>query len=302
MPVRVVDVAGVPVTLEACDDERAEGLAAAFTAFRPTDEPSRAAITVDANAGVVPSRPPHSQFREFSFWEEPDGLVLSAPGIVVVVEGKRARAHVPDPAAFAYLEACVYLPVTWFLARHGRFVLHGGAVARDGRALLLLGGSGAGKSTLVAAALEAGWEALADDVVIVHADGAGGFRVHGVHRRPTIPMELGGPVVESAEPLADPRERAALPRDVLATGDRALAGVVLIAHADDDGFLRTAPGFRVLPLLLQSFGATVDPRLRAAFFPVAGDLSRLPRWELALAVDPTVRRAHAAVHLGHCAP
>ena len=170
MPSRVVDIAGVPVALLASDDERDRALRASLEIFEPTPQPPRATISVDATPATTPARPPHSELLGLEFWAEADGMVVAAPpGLVITVAGDRADAHVPDLAALSSFERCVYLPLTWLLARHDRFILHGAAIVRDGRALLLLGASGAGKSTLAVSALDAGWSALADDVVIVPA-------------------------------------------------------------------------------------------------------------------------------------
>lgn len=301
MPSRVVNVAGVPIAFEASDDERDASLHASLEIFDPTPDDPVAMLAVDATPGVAPARPARSELIGIKFWDEPDGIVVSAPpGLVITVVDDRAHVHLPDLAALPFFEGCVYLPLTWLLARHGRFVLHGAAIVRDGRALLLLGHSGAGKSTLAISALEAGWQALADDVVIVHPDGDG-LRIHGIHRVPAVPTEIGGQLAESALRLDDPRNRATLPRTVLTGGGHRLAGVVLITHADAaDGSLQPATGHRVLPLLLQSFAGSIDPRLRTAFFETARALSRLPVWELGHAADPTVRRERAAHHLEQC--
>jgi hypothetical protein len=301
MQSRVVDVAGVPIELRAIDETRAESLAQGFIGFATSDVPAVATITVDDTTGEPPPRPPYSELFELRFWDERDGLVMSAPGLLLTVDGTSARVQLPDVSGTFPLETSVYLPLTWLLARHERFVLHGAGIARDGRALLMLGHSGAGKSTLIAAALEAGWQALADDVVIVHRRD-GEFCIHGVHRIPAIPTELGGPVVATGRRLEDPRDRAALPRHVLTDGGHALAGVVLITHSESPrGSLEVARGSQALPLLLQSFAANVDARLRAAFFETAADISRLPVWELGLAAELGVRRARASHHLALCA-
>ena len=163
--------------------------------------------------------------------------------------------------------------------------------------MLLLGNSGAGKSTLAAAALDAGWRALSDDLTIVEPTEAG-LRVHGVHKAPAIPAEIGGQLVESATLLDDPRDRVGVSRDVLTQGGHAVRGVVLIVHADEpSGSLRTLRGHEVLPLLLQSFAGSIEPTRRSTFFPTATQLCRLPLWELGHATDPTTRRARAAYHL-----
>ena len=298
---RVIDIAGVPIALEASDDTRERSLHGSFEGFGPTRAVPAATIAIAAATAVAPARPARSELLHIKFWDEPDGIVVATPGLVITVRGSRADAHVTDLAAIADFEGCVYLPLTWLLARHDRFVLHGAGIVRDGRALLLLGQSGAGKSTLVVAALEAGWQALADDVVIVEAP-ATGFRLHGIHRTPAVPTEIGGPLAESAFRLDDLRNRAALSRTVLTRGGHALAGVVLITHADDaDGSLREAAGHQVLPKLLQSFAGSIDPTLRASFFAPAAALSRLPVWELGHAADPTMRRERAAHHLDRCA-
>lgn len=58
------------------------------------------------------------------------------------------------------------------LHQRGRLVLHGSAVAVDGKAAVFLGGPGWGKSTLAAALYARGHGILADDVTAVDADAA----------------------------------------------------------------------------------------------------------------------------------
>lgn len=59
----------------------------------------------------------------------------------------------------------------------GEFV-HAAALARDGRAVLLVGPSGTGKSTLAFQAAESGWDLVGDDFVLVHSN-----RVYPVYTR-----------------------------------------------------------------------------------------------------------------------
>ena len=100
--------------------------------------------------------------------------------------------------------------MAWLLGPRDRFVLHGCALARDGRALLVLGHTGSGKSTLAASCLEAGWEALADDQVVLDATGAP-LVVHGLHQSPAVPREIGGMFAGLGNALGDPRDRTQLP-------------------------------------------------------------------------------------------
>lgn len=67
-----------------------------------------------------------------------------------------------DTAVFALGSAFGIL-----LHQRGTLVLHGAAVAKNGRSLAICGASGAGKSTLAAALCEQGYSLLADDVCAV---------------------------------------------------------------------------------------------------------------------------------------
>jgi hypothetical protein len=297
VPARVVDIAGVPIVLRATDDERGAILDTLATGFVATMASGVATLSVDAVPTPSPTEVAHSELFGVRFWQTGTGCVIAGRSMVIDISDSASHAHLPDLDDALLLEGCGYLPLGWMLAGHRRFMVHGAAVERDGTALLLLGNSGAGKSTLAAAALDAGWRALSDDLTILEPTGAGSL-LHGVHKAPAIPAEIGGQLVERATHLGDPRERVGLAPDVLTQGGHRIGGVLLIVHADSpSGSLRALRGHEVLPLLMQSFAGSVEPARRAAFFSTATQVCRLPLWELGHSTDPAVRRARAAHHL-----
>jgi hypothetical protein len=298
VPSRIVDIAGVPIAFEVSDAERAAVLEPTLTGWPDTPGRAVATIVIDAEPGAAPAEPCQSELLGFEFWSRAAGCVVASRSLMVDVDRSRARVHLTDLADALLLEGCIYLAVAWLIARHGRFMVHGAAIERDGAAFLLLGNSGAGKSTLIAAAIESGWSALGDDLTVVERCADGTARLHGVHKMPAIPAEIGGAVLDRAVTVEDHRARVGLPRDVLTGGAHAARGVVLITHADEPaGSVRPLPAHEALPLFVQSFTGSIDPELRSVFFPTAAAVVRRGSWELGHAPDPAVRRARAADHL-----
>jgi hypothetical protein len=92
--------------------------------------------------------------------------------------GKEVWATWPDGSCLE--EAVSYLlgPVLGVLLRYrGVVCLHGSAVARHGRSVVLVGPPGAGKSTTAAALAQRGYTLLADDIAALE-ERAGVFFVH----------------------------------------------------------------------------------------------------------------------------
>jgi hypothetical protein len=216
---------------------------------------------------------------------------------VVQVDGDVVTAHVPDPVDAPGATRLVSVALTWVLAAHERFVVHAGAIACGAAGYLVPGASGAGKSTLAAVALEHGWRVLSDDLVVLRSVGAS-VQVHGIHRVPAVPYDIGGPVVASGIPLGDPRTRLALDAEVLDAAAATVVGTIVVSHADGPRTTVTpVPAWHVVSRLLQSFGANADPDRRTAFFAVAQRVGALPAWGLAHGADARTRRAGAAAAL-----
>lgn len=105
-------------------------------------------------------------------WAGPDRLCLQVPGVArYLVRG--GDTVVVEPADGIDEDSVrVFLlgsALGALLFQRGLLVLHGDAIAVDGRCLVFVGPSGSGKSTLAAALLRRGYDIVADDVVPVDA-------------------------------------------------------------------------------------------------------------------------------------
>jgi hypothetical protein len=109
-------------------------------------------------------------------WEiEGERVLLRAPRVArFLIEGGRHIGVELEPGATARDASIFVLGVSFGILLHqrGAMVLHGAAVARDGRALAICGASGAGKSTLATALCREGFEFVADDICAVSLDDA----------------------------------------------------------------------------------------------------------------------------------
>lgn len=298
--VAVLDVAGVSIALFAADDVRADIGRRALAAFPPSGGVPVGMLVIDGEHRCAPEASHHDERHGVRFWSDADTAMVVSGSAVVSVQGAVLTASVPDLADEDRAEGAIVAMLAWLLAPHGRYLVHGAAVSWGADGLVVLGHTGAGKSTLIAAALEHGWRALADDLVIVAADREV-VRVVGVNRHPAIPTEIGGPVVARGRPVPGPRGRAELPSDVLSEGSADVRGVVLLAHArSPGGELARGDRARMLTLLLQSFPATGVLAWRTSFLGLAARLQALPVWQLALAADVGRRRHDAGVALEQC--
>jgi len=120
---------------------------------------------------------------ELDYFPAADVLRFSEPGAVGICEAGTSTIRIvvrPDdaPAAFAGSHLFLTLSLLELLKRRGRFAIHAGGVARDGRAILIAGPTGAGKTTLVVAASLDGFELLGDDLVLLrHHPGEDSIRL-----------------------------------------------------------------------------------------------------------------------------
>lgn len=294
---RIVTIAGLSLRIEAADEARDAAIARTLGAAPPGVAPAAITLRWQAEPQPTPSRPseyPHGSLR---LWHVEGGVLLSrGDGLAALVTGDEIRIGGSCEDLDIGFRRIVEPGLTFLLAHHGRLVLHAGAVAREGRALLLLGGSGSGKSTLAWAAARAGWEALSDDHVALRPREGGGYEVCGIPRPLAVPTAVIDEPPEGARLLERAaRSRWELAGTALAEGWRPLLGVVLPAHGQSpEGAIQPADGVQVMRALIASFVAAGDRELMRRYFPHAAALSRLPAWTIELGRQERTRLASAA--------
>ena len=293
-----VAVAAIPMRLEASDRPRGDAVAALFRNAGAAAELPGLRVRFEREPIASPPGPCATSVDDVSLWWPSrgelvavgrDGLSARATADELVVAGAAPRLA----AGFRFM---AFIGLSHVLAERGRHMLHAGALVRDGRTVLVLGGAGCGKSTLVLAGLRRGWAALADDMVVGFPI-PNGFAVVGFPR----PISIAPDVVDfdggRAVP-ADARGRVELP--VADTDPQAhrVSGVVVAAlgtatqatacRLDGQGAFRAVIGAST---------SLVDPALRPQVFALGAALARLPAWSLAHGTDAERRLASAADRL-----
>jgi tetratricopeptide (TPR) repeat protein len=276
-----VDIGGVPVGLRATDSMRARAIHALLGLMPRTGDEPVARLAFGSHRRSLPAREPDECHGEVRLWCDDETLAVAHGGAVT--------GHVEDTSAIVGGYSAdltrVFRQVAPFLlarqlAAHGRFLLHAGAIQRDGRVVLALGGSGSGKSTLILGALEAGWSALADDHVLV-CERPDGLRVMGVPRPLTVPADAVSHDATSWPIPGDPRGRLRLPFDEWDRGWRSVAAVAVVSHGDrDEPSVTEVPREEILAFVIRAMLSRrrVDVR---AFMRPAMTLGALPALRLA---------------------
>ena len=85
----------------------------------------------------------------------------------------------PQALLYGRLEDITFTSLAPCLRRHGYFLVHAFGVGKDGRCILIVGPSGSGKTTTGLSLVLAGWELLANDILLIEA------RPDGIYALPT---------------------------------------------------------------------------------------------------------------------
>jgi len=290
-----IDVGGVAMLLTASDLTRALAMRALLGHLRVTEAEPLVSMHFGAHPAPPPERPPDGEHGGMSVWHVPD-LFLAARGVTGHVRaGRAAIGGLYNDLGLLFRVAGPPL-LGRLLAPHGVFLVHAGAVERDGRVLLILGGSGAGKSTAVVGAWREGWSVLSDDLVFIRL-GPSGPVAHGLPKRLAVPPEAAPPAEGSPTVGPGNRGRIDLTVDGWVDGWWPISQVALADHGDSPD-TRTEPVDT--PGLLGALSGSLlsrHPDDVRAFVPVAMRLCAAPGFRLCHGLAPDQRLAGVAAAL-----
>jgi cytochrome c-type biogenesis protein CcmH/NrfG len=290
-----VDIGGVPVELRATDAMRAAAAHSLLGRMDPSSAGPVAVFTFGRHRTAPPGRRPDDGVGPLKLWNDDSAFSITyRDSLGGRVEANRARlgGHVADLSrAFRYVAPFMLASL---LAPHERFLLHAGAIARDGEAVLVLGATGSGKSTLVLAALQDGWTVLADDLVTVSL-GPRGPSVSGMPRPLVVPAE----VVQRAAPVQDAQTDAKRTRVELAfdAWDRSaypIAAIIVTGRGQrPDAVLEPTERPDLLGILIQSMLSQQRHNIRR-YMTAAATMCDLPAWRLLHSSVPEIRLTQVA--------
>jgi len=259
-------------------------------------------VVVDGNEGdAVPAPVRH-------VCPDEQRLIVHSPGSIGVSDPARGEsvayvttALAADTAHFrgAMLEALTFA----LIAQFDRHPLHAAAVARDGRAVLLVGESGAGKSTLAYLASCAGFDVIAEDHAWIQLEPA--LRVWGGARRVRLGREATTHFPEVASAAVSSTIGGKIKLTVeLPTNPRATvsdsAVVCLLCRSSLDATLERVDAGAITSGLMANVSPGFD-RFPERHARVVRALAEPGGWRLHLSGDPRQALPLLAQLLGHTA-
>lgn len=262
--------------------------------------PARYTLDVTDDPIERPATAPSETYDTLLLWRDGDDLVVdSGAGVFAFADaaGIRVAGDVSGQRFAVGLRRAMHHALSHVLSLAGRVVVHGAAVARDGRAVLLLGSTGSGKSTCAYLAGAAGWDVLADDLVALWPGGDDllaptSVLATGVPRALAVPSDvLGGDGGDDGDALTDdPRGRRRMSHALFAEPCR-VGAVAIVRHGSGAGSLRPLAAAELMTFVIGSAPAAGHPRVARQSFVVASALTATPTWELLTADTPARRTA-----------
>jgi tetratricopeptide (TPR) repeat protein len=290
----VLDLAGVPIRFRATDATRAGAIHAVLARMPSSGGEPVAQFTFSRHRLPPPDRPADEHQSGVEFWHDDDALsIASGPEVGGRVRLGEATLGGYSPNLGRLFHQLAPFMLASLLAPHGRFLLHGGAIQRDGEAVIVLGDSGLGKSTLIFGALKAGWNVLSDDLVVVRAEDSGPM-VSGIPKSLAVPQEILGNDVDGFALAPDARRRRALAFDDWDRGAYPVKAVVVVAHGDrEQTGVEPIESSQMLELLMRGMLSRQPTNVRG-YVRLAIALCALPARRLLHSRVPETRAQQAA--------
>jgi hypothetical protein len=285
-----IEIGDLPVGVIATDAMRASAVRALLGRVAPTDRDPVVQLHFGGHRLAPPARDPDDCAGELRIWHDDQALEIAyGRHVGARVESDRGTlgGYAPDLGRVFHQVGPFMLGS--LLAPHGHFVVHCGAIQRDGRAVLVLGGSGLGKSTLVLACLQDGWGVLTDDLAVLRS-GPTGPLVSGIPK----PLVVPGDVTAGAPWGSDSRARVTVPFEAWDRDSHPVGAVIVVGHGD--GPTTTVEPIehpKLLGALYDSMLSRQPSNLRR-FFGLAAMLCDVETFRLRHSRVPEVRIREAA--------
>jgi tetratricopeptide (TPR) repeat protein len=288
-----IDIGGVSLALRATDAVRAAAMHALLGRMTPADHVPDAEFTFCRHRVPPPERAPDDSAGGLSLWNDDERFSIALHHSVAgrVEDGRALLGGHARHLAVVFRYVAPFMLAS-LLAPHGRLVLHGGAICRDGGAVLVLGATGSGKSTLILGAVREGWTVLADDLVTLSI-GARGSLVSGIPRPLVVPSEVMGGNLGGLPRADDPRARVELPFEDWDRSAYPVSAIVVAGHGEGhQAAVQPIDRLELVGILLRSM-LCQQPRHMRRFVSMAAALSDLPARRLLHSRTPQNRPQQA---------
>ena len=289
----IVDVGQIPIRLSATDAVRAAAIREVLGRMPVSEREPLAGLRFSAHRLPLPAREPDEVQGDVELWHDDEALSISSRGEVTA---SVSAGHAEIGGFSRHLTVAVHhispFILASLLAPHEQFLLHGGAIHRDGHGVLVLGDSGMGKSTLILGALQGGWDVLSDDLVLLRA-GEDRPAMAGIPKALIADTEVVGEDVASWPRWGDARYRSYVQFEAWDRTRRPITAIVVVDHGSSE---RTViePLERPTLLGLLVRGMLCGQRQgRQAYMQLAMRLCDLPAYRLLHSRDPGGRALEA---------
>lgn len=295
----VLDIAGLPVLMQAVDAAHLAAIDASFGTVATCASAPGAVLSYGPGRLTMPAREPDAHQPDLDIWNDGEILHLSSElhGIQGVVSPTRAQLVSTEAPHERALRRVFQPVITHVLAHHGIFVIHAASMRKGDRGLLALGDTGKGKSTIALAAFQHDWRVMGDDLVALWlVDDTPMIR--GLPKPMALPSDGVMPPtadLDGAQTLEwDQRRRLHVPVERLDLRPVPLGAIVVVEHGSaGHSTFEPSAADRMTSRLMASYTSVGDAPLMREFFPVAIRAARVPGGVIHHGADAATRIADA---------